>query len=86
MGPLRKPGDGGQTDETIDSEVQQVMGILNHLRANKRQQLVSEGGGYGQYVAGELIQPPSATGPANGSTAAPMAPANGTIPQAGGPA
>ncbi|KAG6364254.1 hypothetical protein INS49_005853 [Diaporthe citri] len=49
VGPLRKPGEGDRTEETIESEVQQVVGILNQLRANKRQQLVSEGGGYGQF-------------------------------------
>lgn len=88
VGPLRKPGDGGKTDETIESEVQQVMGILNHLRANKRQQLVSEGGGYGQYVPGDLIQPPSTmAGPTNGpAVPSVVVPTDGATPQTGGPA
>lgn len=64
------------------------MGILNHLRANRRQQLVSEGGGYGQYVPGDLIQPPSTmAGPTNGpAVPSVVAPTDGATPQAGGPA
>lgn len=81
VGPLRKPGEGDRTEETIDSEVQKVVGILNQLRANKRQQLVSEGGGYGQFEVGDLAQPtqPSLPG-APGSTSAPT---NGAAPQTG---
>lgn len=81
VGPLRKPGEGDSTEETIESEVQQVVGILNQLRANKRQQLVSEGGGYGQFEVGDLAPPPQPNLPvAAGTTAAPT---NGTTPRTG---
>ncbi|KAK2604081.1 hypothetical protein N8I77_007040 [Diaporthe amygdali] len=78
VGPLRKPGEGDRTEETINSEVKKVVGILNQLRSNKRQQLVSEGGGYGQFEVGDLAQPtqPSLPG-APGSTSAPT---NGAAP------
>lgn len=60
-----------------------MVSILNQLRANKRQQLVSEGGGYGQFEVGDLAKPPQPNmpgAPVSGST---PAPANGTAPQMG---
>lgn len=58
-----------------------MVGILNQLRANKRQRLVSEGGGYGQFEVGDLALPPQPNVPgAAGPTAAPT---NGTAPQTG---
>lgn len=81
VGPLRKPGEGDRTEETIESEVQQVVGILNQLRANKRQRLVSEGGGYGQFEVGALAPPPQPNLPGVAGSAA--APTNGTAPQTG---
>lgn len=84
VGPLRKPGEGDRTEETIESEVQKVVGILNQLRANKRQQLVSEGGGYGQFEVRDLAPPPQPNVPGvAGPTAAPT---SGTTPQPGGTA
>lgn len=84
VGPLRKPGEGDRTEETIESEVQKVVGILNQLRANKRQQLVSEGGGYGQFEVGDMAPPPQPNLP--GITGSTVAPTNGTTPQTGGTA
>ncbi|KAL1845389.1 hypothetical protein Daus18300_014554 [Diaporthe australafricana] len=82
VGALRKPGEGDRTEETIESEVQKVVGIFNQLRSNKRQQLVSEGGGYGQFEVGELTLPTHANGPgAPGSTSAAT---NGAAPQTHG--
>lgn len=84
VGPLRKPGESDRTEETIGTEVQTVVNILNQLRANKRQQLVSEGGGYGQFEVGDLVKPPQPNLPA--AAAAPgstPAPTNGTTPQVG---
>lgn len=81
VGPLRKPGEGDRTEETIESEVQSVVGILNQLRANKRQQLVSEGGGYGQFEVGDLAPPPQPNAP--GVTGTTAAPTNGAAPQTG---
>ena len=55
MGPLRKPGEGErEAEEQIDSEVQTVVQLLNQIRSQSRQKLVSEGGGFGEYVAGPL--------------------------------
>lgn len=52
IGPLRKPGEGEQEAEArIDVEVGDVVGLLNRLREQSRQRLVSEGGGHGKYVA-----------------------------------
>ena len=70
--------EGDRTEETIESEVQKVVGILNQLRANKRQQLVSEGGGYGQFEVGDLAPPPQPNLP--GAPGATPAPASGTTP------
>lgn len=69
MGPLRKADEGGrEAEETIDAEVQTVTNILNQLRSNTRQQQVSAGGGYGEYIVGPLppLPPPvpGADGPA----------------------
>lgn len=67
---MRKPDEGGrQLDESIAAEAQAVTDILNRLRQNTRQQQVSAGGGYGQYVVGPLTQPPPpppAPAPTNG--------------------
>ncbi|KAF3769737.1 hypothetical protein M406DRAFT_66210 [Cryphonectria parasitica EP155] len=58
IGPLRKPEeDGRQLEESINTDVQIVADLLNQLRSHTRQQYVSAGGGYGQYVVGSLAQP-----------------------------
>ncbi|PSR83194.1 hypothetical protein BD289DRAFT_289596 [Coniella lustricola] len=59
VGPIRRPDDGGrQLEETIEADVRSVTEILNQLRSNVRQQSVTAGGGYGQYVVGPLSKPP----------------------------
>lgn len=74
MGPLRQLEGGRDLEEKIATEVQSVVRIMNEMRSNTRQQYVSAGGGYGQYVEGALSVP---------VTAAPIGPANG---QSNGPA
>lgn len=51
-GPLRKPGEGEQEAEAIiGNEVGDVVRLLNELREQSRQRLISESGGNGTYVA-----------------------------------
>lgn len=55
VGPLRKPGEGErEAEEQIDTEVQKVVQLLNQIRGQGRQSLVSEGGGFGEYAVGPL--------------------------------
>lgn len=79
---MRKVDEGGRgLDETIGAEVQTVTNILNQLRSKTRQEYVSAGGGYGEYVVGSLVQPPPP------QTAAPVtASTNATPSQTTGPA
>lgn len=63
VGPLRKPGEGErEAEETIAAEVQRVTETLNQLRGHSRQQMVSEGGGYGQFEMAPLAQLPPRAG------------------------
>lgn len=69
IGPLRKPGEGEQEAEArIESEVGQVVGLLNRMREQSRQQLVSKGSGHGKYVVAAGEQ--RSTGAATSATAA----------------
>ncbi|KAJ4391695.1 hypothetical protein N0V93_005315 [Gnomoniopsis smithogilvyi] len=79
VGPLRQLEGGRDLEEKIATEVQSVISIMNQMRSNTRQQYVSAGGGYGQYVEGPLTAPLNAppngpavgpsNGPPNGQTA-----------------
>ena len=52
---MRKPGEGErEAEEQIDTEVQKVVQLLNQIRGQSRQKLVSEGGGFGEYAVGSL--------------------------------
>lgn len=70
VGPLRQLEGGRDLEDSIATEVQSVMSMMNRMRSNIRQQYVSAGGGYGQYVEAPLTTALNAppTAPANGPT------------------
>lgn len=82
VGPLRELEGGRELEQVIASEVQSVTSIINQMRSATRQQFVSSGGGYGQYVEGPLVQPPSLHGAAAPANASSIGQASGAVPAA----
>ncbi|KAL1872440.1 hypothetical protein VTK73DRAFT_1518 [Phialemonium thermophilum] len=63
VGPLRKPGEGvAEVEQSIDTEVQDVVSLLNKLREQSRRQMIEDGGGHGNYVVTSPTEEPADEG------------------------
>ena len=55
MGPLRLPSDGNtEVEQNIETEVANVLSVINEMRAESRRKMLQDQGGQGTYVSGPI--------------------------------